>query len=505
MTVPSPILTYCHSVYAQKDSMHGIDHIKRLIQKTKEYIDLNDTLEISIWLHGLIETHEPQIRNLLTLHNLPVETIIRIARDSLKNEHPTTWEGAWIHDIHLLEGNDDFLFIKSVLTGYARGQTLTETIDYYKRYLYRKNKCALSQNQKILEKREERAYELFQAVSFLAECPCPDLENTLIFTIKAFMETHNEKPALLHSIRVCRRLFEKGYPLPILQAAMMHDIVEDTQTSLHDIQREFGCFQENLIRLMTVSNTGDYEADYRRNMAAMKDNMDALIIRCADLIDNYPYIYPKENNPVLEKQRYFYKTFEPILHQEAIWHDLKKNMNPFGHLPSPWIKQYETQIKTKKTALDIGCAHGGRSYQLAEMGLSVTAIDKELPNVRAHSGIRFIESDIRNFNFERYDIVLAINVLQFLDKTSQQIVLENIITSLNSDGFLFIESFTDKDYSFGHTSISGHFKQDELKEWALQNKLRIVEYHEDCMTDNHFPIGTHIHGIVTLVAQKRKR
>lgn len=505
MTVPSPILTYCHSVYAQKDPMHGIDHINRLIQKTKQHIELNDTLEMSIWLHGLIETHELQIRGLLEAYDLPIETVIRIARDSLKNEHPTTREGAWIHDMHLLEGNDDFLFIKSVLTGYARGQTLAETIDYYRRYLYRKNKCALPQNQKFFEKREERAEELFQAISFLAEHPCAELENTLIFTIKAFMETHNEKPALLHSIRVCRRLFEKGYPLPILQAAMMHDIVEDTQTSLDEIRKTFGNTSAGLVRLMTISNTGDYETDYRRNMEAMRHNTDALIIRCADLIDNAPYIRQRENNPVWQKQCYFYKTFESILHQEAIWIDFKKNMNSFGHRPSPWIEQYKTLIKTKKTALDIGCAHGGRSYQLAEMGLSVTAIDKNLPNVLPCHNIKFVEDDIRQFNFEHYDVILAINILQFLDKASQHVVLTHIVQSLNSDGLLFIESFTDKDCSFGHTSISGHFKYHELKQWAYRNRLHLLEYKEETINDNHEPMGAHSHGIVRLVAKKEDK
>ena len=180
-------------------------------------------------------------------------------------------------------------------------------------------------------------------------------------------------------------------------------------------------------------------------------------------------------------------------------------MNSFGHRPSPWIEQYKTLIKTKKTALDIGCAHGGRSYQLAEMGLSVTAIDKNLPNVLPCHNIKFVEDDIRQFNFEHYDVILAINILQFLDKASQHVVLTHIVQSLNSDGLLFIESFTDKDCSFGHTSISGHFKYHELKQWAYRNRLHLLEYKEETINDNHEPMGAHSHGIVRLVAKKEDK
>lgn len=502
MTIPAPILAFCQQLYTQKDSMHGIAHIERLLEKSNQYIKLTDTTVLAIWLHGLIETHESKIRELLSSYNLPLETIIQIAKDSLKNKYPVTFEGSLIHDMHLLEGNDDFLFIKSILTGYARGQTLAETRDYYLHFLYKKNKCTFPENQALFEKREQRAWELFHAISFLIEHPCKELEETLIFTVNAYIETDNEKSVLLHSIRVCQRLFEKGYPVPILQAALMCDITRETKIKINQIQQKFGDFQANLIHSLTILNMEINKNSNNLYLDEVAKNKEAIIIQCAKLIDNIPYIQKNKNNSVWQNYLYFYKKFNPLLYQEPIWIDFKKNMNPFGCHPSPWIQQYEDLLKIKKTALDIGCAHGSRSYQLAQMGLSVTAIDKALPNVLPCQSIKFIETDVRDFIFESYDVILAINVLQFIDKKTQQAILNKIIKSLTPEGLLFIESFTNDDCSFKKLSDGGHFNHNELREWCSKNKLCIIEYNEDIISDNHAPMGPHIHGIVKLVARK---
>lgn len=157
----------------------------------------------------------------------------------------------------------------------------------------------------------------------------------------------------------------------------------------------------------------------------------------------------------------------------------------------------------KKTALDIGCAHGAKSIYLADLGLSVTAIDKEVPLDFTDQRIKIIQTDIQNFNFGKYDIVLALNVLQFLDKERQLEILNKIISSLTTKGVLFVTSFTTEDPSFRKSkSIIGHFKQNELYNFAKTNNLRIIHYNEKIKEDNHEPLGIHQHGIVELIAEK---
>lgn len=178
-------------------------------------------------------------------------------------------------------------------------------------------------------------------------------------------------------------------------------------------------------------------------------------------------------------------------------------VNPFGIKNSTLLVQYSSLLNGKKTALDIGCAHGAKSIYLADLGLKVTAIDRDVPLDFTDARINIIETEVQNFNFGKYDVILAINILQFLDKKNQLEILNRIVSSLTPKGILFITSFTTKDPSFRKSkSIIGHFKQNELYNFAITNNLKIIYYHEQIREDNHEPLGIHQHGIVELIAEK---
>lgn len=177
--------------------------------------------------------------------------------------------------------------------------------------------------------------------------------------------------------------------------------------------------------------------------------------------------------------------------------------NPFGIKNSKLLTQYSNLLKYKNTALDIGCARGAKSIYLADLGLKVTAIDKEVPIDFTDTRINIVQTEVQNFNFESYDIILALNVLQFLDKKNQLEILNRIVSSLTSKGVLFITSFTTEDPSYRKSkSIIGHFQANELYNFAIKNNLKIIHYEEQIKEDNHEPLGKHQHGIVELVAEK---
>jgi uncharacterized protein len=52
-----------------------------------------------------------------------------------------------LHDAHLLEGGQEFLVTKSLLTGCERGQSLSETIEYMRSHIIGKRKCVLPEAQ----------------------------------------------------------------------------------------------------------------------------------------------------------------------------------------------------------------------------------------------------------------------------------------------------------------------------------------------------------------------
>ncbi len=64
-----------------------------------------------------------------------------------------------------------------------------------------------------------------------------------------------------------------------------------------------------------------------------------------------------------------------------------KNNCPFGINVSKLLMAYSDLLKNRKSALDIGCANGSNSVYLDNLGLNVTAVDKDIPKNFKSNGI----------------------------------------------------------------------------------------------------------------------
>jgi uncharacterized protein len=79
--------------------------------------------------------------------------------DSQKDSSPQSNEGKVLHDAHLLEGDENFIITKVLVTGSARGQSLEDTINYYQEKLHGRHHCCFVQNQDEYEKREKIVFK----------------------------------------------------------------------------------------------------------------------------------------------------------------------------------------------------------------------------------------------------------------------------------------------------------------------------------------------------------
>ena len=183
---------------------------------------------------------------------------------------------------------------------------------------------------------------------------------------------------------------------------------------------------------------------------------------------------------------------------------MNKAPSPFGKVVSPILKGRKQELTGLKTGLDIGCAYGANSRYLASLGIEMDAIDKALPgDINADENINFQRMDVMDFPFNKaYDIILAMNVLQFLTPDNRVKVMDSIWRSLNQNGWLFINSFTADDEGVKRCLYESHFEAGELLDWAKEKGLVVKSYREKIINDNHKPCGRHRHGVVTLVGTK---
>ncbi len=165
--------------------------------------------------------------------------------------------------------------------------------------------------------------------------------------------------------------------------------------------------------------------------------------------------------------------------------------------------------------LDLGGGEGEDSLFMAKRGLHVTAIDQspelteKLQQKIKDSNLTNIEvicQNVRGYPIEKdkYSIINAINVFQFLKKKVALRIINDLKEKLKEGGYLIIECFTIKDPLFIKTELKENcfLKPNELKnvfsDWKIihyQEKLINDQPHSGCNQPHH-------HGIVRLIAQK---
>lgn len=154
---------FVHPYYQTKDELHGLPHIERILklalrigQIEKQTFDL-DRLRLGAYFHGFVYHDEIRIRHYLRAHQYTpqeIDKIVAVAWQSQKESTPSTVEGKLLHDAHLLEGGETFIITKSLVVGTARGQSLKETLDYIRREVLGKYRCAYESSQVEYAKKE---------------------------------------------------------------------------------------------------------------------------------------------------------------------------------------------------------------------------------------------------------------------------------------------------------------------------------------------------------------
>ncbi len=148
------LIEYVTPFYKDKDVMHDLSHIKRVI-KTADSInkDYDCNFNLITWaayFHGFIYENENLIRKWLIKNDYAnVDLIIQVAWESQKNKEAKTLEGKILHDAHMIEGGKTFLVLKSLITGSVRGQSLEETIKYIEDNVLDKGECYLEESKLV--------------------------------------------------------------------------------------------------------------------------------------------------------------------------------------------------------------------------------------------------------------------------------------------------------------------------------------------------------------------
>ena len=157
------------------------------------------------------------------------------------------------------------------------------------------------------------------------------LERAITFLVTTFQQSgNNPKPVILHSIRVALFLYEYQYPEETIIAGVLHDLVEDTDCTILEIEENFGREVAQLVEANTFNSKIADKTEQNREMFSRcqaKGKM-ALLIKAADILDNSHYwhlLTDKELSQWLVwKIEYFLQLSRSELGEEQVWHKLSQ-------------------------------------------------------------------------------------------------------------------------------------------------------------------------------------
>jgi (p)ppGpp synthase/HD superfamily hydrolase len=96
----------------------------------------------------------------------------------------------------------------------------------------------------------------------------------------------SDTPYWVHLVRVAMELARWGETSPVLlQAALLHDTVEDTDTTMGEIRTGFGPEVADLVDWLTAPEDADAQREYYARLQANAP-FDAQLLKLADRVDN---------------------------------------------------------------------------------------------------------------------------------------------------------------------------------------------------------------------------
>jgi GTP pyrophosphokinase len=132
---------------------------------------------------------------------------------------------------------------------------------------------------------------------------------------------------VVHPAGVARILAELRRPSPAIAAGLLHDVVEDTETTIEQVRAEFGediaRLVEGVTKLTRISFQSREQAqaeNYRKMIVAMAEDPEVIIIKLADRLHNMRTIEYLGKQKQLQKARETLEVYAPLAHRLGIHH-----------------------------------------------------------------------------------------------------------------------------------------------------------------------------------------
>ncbi len=134
------------------------------------------------------------------------------------------------------------------------------------------------------------------------------------------------EPYIAHPVAVASFLRDLGGDSAMIAAGFLHDVVEDTEVTLEEIEERFGTETQRLVEGVTklskfnFSSTTERQAEnFRRMFLAMAKDIRVIVVKLADRLHNMrtlQHLKPEKQRSIALETR---EIFAPLANRLGIW------------------------------------------------------------------------------------------------------------------------------------------------------------------------------------------
>jgi guanosine-3',5'-bis(diphosphate) 3'-pyrophosphohydrolase len=230
------------------------------------------------------------------------------------------------------------------------------------------------------------------------------------------------EPFILHPVAVARILADLELDLETMVASLLHDVVEDTQITLPQIESEFGPEVALLVdgvtklsRLEIKSKEERQAENLRKMFLAMAKDIRVILIKLADRLHNLRTLQyqPKEKQKEIAEESL--EIFSPLAHRLGIYH-IKSELEDLAfHYVNPgesrrlsaqiasskrqreeYIRETISILKDRLMAVDIKAEIAGRQKNLYSIYEKMRKQNVDLDEIYDVLAVRIIVDTVRD-------------------------------------------------------------------------------------------------------------
>jgi GTP diphosphokinase / guanosine-3',5'-bis(diphosphate) 3'-diphosphatase len=310
---------------------------------------------------------------------------------------------------------------------------------------------------------------IFKALPSLTRDERAMLVRAYEYARRAHQEQYRKsgEPYITHCIAVAQILGDMSLDAATVAAGLLHDVVEDTPTTIETIEGEFGAHIAELVDGVTKlaqlptgiegmhgGKPGDREAEYLRKMfLAMGTNFRVILIKLADRLHNMRTLGYMPSHKQIQKATETLEIFAPLASRLGIW-QIKWELEDlaFRYLDPERYREIAAQIDERRSDRE---AYMQRITQYIHDQFAREGLKATIKGRPKHIYSIFRKMERKNLPFSQiYDIRAIRIIVDNIPKCYQALgIIHNIFHAIPGEFDDYISSPKENSYRSLHTAV----------------------------------------------------